>query len=406
MIESTSVLCPFCNAILPALAASPREDRVPCPRCGEAVPAGRWRVDPAAGQVRAGPPPAPNPGSETAGVPGTRKTAFIVLGTMLVMATLAASYALWTTQLRRSRDPRPILDPIKYRRPLELPGMGYLPKDADIVIGLQIAECLNDAEVGKPLLDEPRPAGLDWVVKQTTRMTGTDLKDLDHILVAASLDVKSPQLTMIVRTRRIIALEKIADARPAKSSLYQDLPLYEFNLNPVAAALVWCVDKKTAICVVRLDAATSVHLAGLSQTPRPVEQILAEPLRDVLKQRLAKYQFAWAVGRLDRLAGLTDLLAFLPVAKAPFKMLQGVRTFGLGLEPIEGLTMNGHFLMRDAKAAEAFQKKLAKVTIAGAASQKVIPPPPAPAEPWVSWQLRGDAAALRGWANPHAGDEK
>src|SRR6266851_3224135 len=98
-------VCPFCNGLLPALSTSPSAGKLPCPRCGELIPASRWQVDTviASGE--------PKLTTHTGGadrsdatrqiVPGIRKTALIVLGIMLAMAVVGLSYALWTTKLRR-----------------------------------------------------------------------------------------------------------------------------------------------------------------------------------------------------------------------------------------------------------------------------------------------------------------
>src|SRR5207344_2743360 len=71
--------CPFCNASLPPLSAPPAGDKLPCPRCGEMVPASRWHVDTsiAAGEPKYRPSPSP---MLREGLPGNRKTAFIILG--------------------------------------------------------------------------------------------------------------------------------------------------------------------------------------------------------------------------------------------------------------------------------------------------------------------------------------
>ena len=394
-------VCPFCNGLLPGLSAQPSAEKLPCPRCGELIPASRWQVDTA---IASGEPKLPTP---TAGadrpdvtqqiVPGIRKTALIVLGIMLAMAVVGLSYALWTTKLRRTRDPKLTLDPITFRKPLELEGLGYLPKDSDIIVGLQIAEWLADKKVGKPLLDEPRPAVLDWVMKQLPRVTGMPLEELDHVVLAASFD--TPQVVMVVKTRRPIALEKIAEhAKPSSMPLHQDKPLYEISFNPPAEALVWCVEAKTLLLVLRLDAPKLEHLNALSATPRSIEQVVSVPLRQALKERLPKFQFLWAAGRLDRLGLLEDLLRMAPAAKPYLEVTKDLKVFAIGLEPVDGLTLTAHFLMTEAKAAAKFKSFLEGVKIERA-QQKVAAGPADEKDQWVIWQVRGDVAAIREFLN-------
>lgn len=381
--------CPFCNGVLPSLPAPLSTEKLACPRCGEPVPAARWRID--AGAIREGPPPV----TPARDIPGSGPTALVVLGVMATMAILGLGFMLWTVKDRRARDGKPMLAPVKFRRPLELDGLGHLPRNSQFVVGLQIAEWLEDKKVGSPLLNDPRPAGLDWVLKQITRTTGMELKDLDHVLVAASLDAKLPQLTLVVKTRRPIDLKKVAQAGPVKSTLHQHEPLYEFSLKPAGEALVWCIDDRTALYVIGLDTPKIEHLKGLSLTARPVEEVLSVPLREALKERLAKYQFAWAVGRLDQLGPVKDLLPLVPLGNAELGAMKGVETFAFGLEPTEGLTLTGEFRLRSPQATANLKSFLEGVKIEGT-SQKVAATQPHQ-EQWVTWQVRGDVAAMRDW---------
>ena len=244
-----TTICPFCNGILPPLSAPPAAEKLPCPRCGELVVASRWQVDTS---IVPGPSPAMS-AAIRGGLPGNRKTAFIIVGVMLTMAVVGLSYMLWTTKLRQSRHPKMALDPVAFTRPLDLNGLGYLPKDSHVIVGLHIAEWLDDKKVGKPLLDEPRPAGLDWVVKTLPRVTGMQLDEIDHVLLAASFD--NPQMVMVVKTRRAYSVEKIVESiHPANSRLHQQQPLYEFSLNPWGEAMLWCVEDVEIVMALELMA--------------------------------------------------------------------------------------------------------------------------------------------------------
>ncbi|MBI3823167.1 MAG: hypothetical protein HY289_10880 [Planctomycetes bacterium] len=382
--------CPYCNAILPSLTAAPAAEKLPCPRCGELVPASRWQVD-----ASVTPPSPAMSAAIGAGRPGKRKTAVIIVSIMVTMAVVGLSYALWTIQVRRDRDPKPMLDPITYRKPLELKGLGYLPKDCDIIVGLHLAELLADKKVGKPLLEEPRPAALDWVAKQLPRMTGMPLEEIDHVLLAGSFD--QAQVVMVVKTRRAYSLEKIVESvHPTRSGQHEKLALYEFPLNPMGEAMLWCVEEKTLVCVIRLEPPKVEHLRGLSATPRKVEDVLPATLHDALAKRLARQQYAWAAGRFDRLGLLKEALMLIPPDKAA--LLKDLKTFAVGLEPVEGLTLTGHFHMNDAKSAGKLKTFLENVTIDGA-TQKLAMPKDDKEEQWLTWQLRGDPAAMRTWLN-------
>jgi hypothetical protein len=107
-----------------------------------------------------------------------------------------------------------------------------------------------------------------------------------------------------------------------------------------------------------------------------------------MKERLRTPQFAWAAGRVDQLG---PLRAWLPMELGSLKQM---KTFVVGIEPVEELTLTGNFLMNDAKAAANFKTFLEKVNIEGAKSQKVDA-----SEDWVAWQVRGDVATVRGFLN-------
>jgi hypothetical protein len=390
--------CPFCNGVLPALTSRPADDKHKCPRCGEPIAAERWPVDPAlATAIQAGAAPVQPPADFR---PANRKTGLIVLGVMISMAVAGLSYALWTTQIRRDRDPKKVdkLEPIAARRPMELAGLAYLPKDCQLIAGLHIAEMLND-KTGQALLAEPRPTLLDWSVKQITRTTGLKLSDLDHIVLATAFDANFPQLVMIVKTRPKISLEKIADARPIHARQHEEKPLYEFSLEPLGAALVWCIDEYTLIYVVRLDAPQPEHLRGLSATPRKIDEAVPGVLAKIMNERLPGRPYAWAVGRLDQLGPMKDFLPLALGAKADPGPIKELQTFALGLEPVDGLTLKGEFRFPSAKTASAFKTFLEAAKIDGARSQKVEAVPPEEPEQWVTWQVRGDAAMMRDLLN-------
>jgi len=387
--------CPFCNAPLPPLAATPAADKLPCPRCGELVPAARWVVDAALQSVREG---SPRPYAQTAkaeAAPRNRKTMLVLLGIMLTMAFLSLSYMLWTQGIRRSRDPHITkhLAPIGQRRPLELVGLGYLPKDVSLIAGLHVAEMVADKEAGSKLLAKPRPAYVGWVFEQIAGMTGLDADGLDHVVVGVTFDT-SPQLVMVMATRAPVDLARVAKStKPHPSRLYKGKPLYVYSVDPIGEALLWCVEERTLVAVFRLDQPTPAHLDALAPEPLPAREVLPAQTYGVLKERLRTHQFAWAAGRLDKLGVFR---AFLPPNLRPVK---DINTFALGIEPTAGLTLTGNFLMTDAKSAARYKDFLENVKIDGAKTQKVEMTAEDAEEQWVTWQVRGDADTFRDFLN-------
>jgi hypothetical protein len=391
--------CPYCNATLPPLATTPTTEKLPCPRCGEMVPAARWRVDAATG-IRPGEPPLPTSLPRGEGTKAdNRKTAFIIVGIMALMALLGGAYALWTTKERQDRHPwmPQKLEPIAFRRPLELPGLAYLPKDCRIVAAVQVAEILQDEKAGKPLLAEPRPKLLDWPIKQITRTSGLTLEDIDHVVIGAN---DLTQAVMIVKARAKISQAKIVEARPVKTFKHEGRPAYEFTVQPPATMLVWSIDDETLAYVIRLDDAKAEHLRVLSAQPKAIRE--AVPGRDVFVERLPTQNFAWAAGQLDQVFGLPLMLALMTGGKAELGFVKDLKTFTVGITPEAGLTLVGNFHLTDAKAAASFKTQLEGVRMEGMTA-KVVSPEPNAAEQWVSWQVRGDAARLRAWLDARNG---
>ena len=76
-----------------------------------------------------------------------------------------------------------------------------------------------------------------------------------------------------------------------------------------------------------------------------------------------------------------------------------MQTFAVALEPVEGLTLQGEFRLTNAKSAAAFKTFLEAAQIDGMKSQRVEIVPPAEPEQWVTWQVRGDIAAMRDLLN-------
>lgn len=385
--------CPYCNAILPVLPAPPTSEKLACPRCGEMLASSRWHVDSA---IAVGPPKSPPPPTRP---PGIRKTLLIVLSIMFTMALIGLTYALWTTRLRQSRHPwlTTKLEPIAFRNALELPGLAYLPPDCVFVAGLHVGEMVEDAKVGRPLLAEPRPTGFEWVLKQINRTTGMNVEDIDHVVLGGA-DVS--KIGMVVKARRKISLEKIADARPKRSFLHQDQATYEFSLQAGSEAVVWQADDLTLVFAIRFLAGSDVtaefHLKQMKLKSRPVEEVIPADLREMIQKRLPRHNFAWIAADSTKLGILGPLLAagggrnMLPITST--------KRFVLGVAPIEELTIIGNLETGDSKIAAQLVTTLEKANLPDGITRKVESTPPDQPQHWVTLQLRGNVAAMREWA--------
>ncbi len=399
---SSDAHCPFCNAVLPPLSAPPTLPRIPCPRCGEMVPATRWSVDLAAASL-AGLPPKPV-GPQ---VPGTRRTMLVLLGVMAAMACISLVYALSTVSVRREHDykERPHakrLDAIPLRAPLELSGLGWLPTGSQLVVGVHLAEIFDD-QATKALLDEPRPVLLDTFLKQLPRTTGLPLEAFDHVLIATRFDKDFPQVTVIARTRRPYDQAKIAEKiQPTRTMKFRDRAAYEFALKPLGDALLWCADDKTLIYALRPEAPKLSHLADVPEKANEKLESLSPELKQVIAERVNKQSVLWLAADMD---------AFQPVLKEYGKLLpnpeqltflKSLKRVAVGVYSQEGITLNGHFQANSVEGSKSLQGLFNAAVFTGAKSQKVEGPPAGATQLddlWVIWQIRAEVDSLRAALN-------
>src|SRR5262245_42599162 len=156
-MPSETLTCPYCNGQLPASSAAV------CPRCGESLPGHRAADAPA----RATPQRRSN-----------RKVVSLLILLMTTMAVVGLAFAWWTIADRRSRDPKEKTK-VEVTAPADLKLLGYVPGDADIILGVHVGE-LIEQPLGRDLLNGLRlpvgNVGFDFI----EQWTGIPLDDIDH----------------------------------------------------------------------------------------------------------------------------------------------------------------------------------------------------------------------------------
>src|SRR5262249_18320079 len=148
-----------CNALVPAETL--QYTRIRCSRCGESF-ANSWTG------IQSGPPNmAELRGSAGAqeralpprsALPRSRALALGIVGVMALVALRALGLSLTPWGLRESRHPKtPVeLQAARPHMPADLPALGYLPVDCQIIAGVHVAELRKDP-VGAQLLEPPLP---------------------------------------------------------------------------------------------------------------------------------------------------------------------------------------------------------------------------------------------------------
>ncbi len=196
-------------------------------------------------------------------------------------------------------------------------------------------------------------------------------------------------------------VQEAVERQRVKPGTFRNRPLFRRTDQPGdVVPAIWFAGDRVLVY-------TTLSVKDMEQIPTAVKEpaeTLTPTARDALTARLDKQSRIWAVGDLAPAKGMIDMLPMLPFVAGPLKeqahLLTLVRTFDIGITtgPAQALTARGDFYTGTRAATQELSRYLAGVTVAGARSQKVETPPAdlhAAEAQWVSWQLRGNADALR-----------
>jgi hypothetical protein len=329
--------------------------------------------------------------------PGSnRRIAGIILVIMLGMAVLGLTFALGTWEQRESRHPRPgpPINGAERYVPAELPALGYLPVDTNVVAGIHVAEILRDKLAGK-LLEPPLAAPLAQALAVVEQRTGLKLDAIDHVVFGTTLKDEVPQLTVVVQTRLPYSGDELSRIYPQKPIPQHKQPMFRIKLEPTGGGYVWCADPRTLVVILRPDAAKIEDMDRIPATPRKGDEGLPEPLREVLEKRL-RGSVLWVAGDLTDSRFFDSLAAFTRFPAKQLELVKSIRRFGVGMLQQEDLTVMGAAETRDDKTVRAWKNYLESFRWEGIKSQKVIEPPAqGPDRHWVNLQIRADAGGIR-----------
>jgi len=391
--------CPYCNTRIAGPAAGVRPT---CPRCGEPLPT----APAATGATSSATPATGDRRVEQASTStptglSNRTLAGIILGVMLAMFLIGLGYALWTASVRNQRHPQPSTElEITSPNPPELPGLGYLPRDVNLIAALRPADLLESA-VGKTLLAAPRPVILDKTLGAVERWTGLKPEDIDHLIAGTTLTAEPfPLVVLVVQTRRPYDLVSLATALKSKYTLRYDRPLFLFDLASVGKGYLWSPKDRIMVLVLRLlGGVAPADLDNIPRDPWPaLESLQSAKLRGVL-DRLGKESLAWFAVHLPDPAVLNSVLG-------PWQPKGDIDTFakrsdalGLWLVPDKNsIEFSGAFHGRTDTAAAELKELLARRSISGMSIRVDGGPAkdvPAADALWVNLQMRGPAAKVR-----------
>jgi hypothetical protein len=307
--------------------------------------------------------------------PSNRSVAWMVLGAMAVMAVVGLSFALSTVDFRnRNHQGRPVVqinkqaidDPrtVAAVAPAELPALGYLPTDSNIVGAVHVAEILHDP-VGRKFLESPSPAPIKQALASIEQWTGLKAESLDQVVFGVHVGTAVPRICVIAQTRQPYDRAALTTAKAihgSKASEFRHRLLYHFALGPIGNGLLWCADDRTLVCLVRLDGTREEDMSVLPETPRHAADGLPAPLLALLQKRLARGTLIWLAGHFEKPEILSPLLAFSQVPPESEQLITSIATFGAGLRFQSGITLMADLHTTDAGAALRLAEYLQRQT--------------------------------------------
>jgi hypothetical protein len=266
--------------------------------------------------------------------------------------------------------------PVRAVAPAELEGLGYLPADSRVVLGLHVAQA-GEEQAGKQALE-----ALNLLAPQGR--TGLEPADLDHLVVGLTLDKQAARMTLVLRTRRPYHFNRVQKSlRLSRLGAAGRRALYSFAWEG-RPALLWPPDERTLVVVSDLQGRQAPTMKAVPDQARKGSRAMPPLLQPLLRQRpLDLGNVFWLAANLDdpdargrwaKLLGepLGDLetmilgaLAFAPdedrdPAVGIRTVLLGVRQIRVGLRFDGKAALVGDFQSPDLKSAiqlEAFWKR-------------------------------------------------
>jgi hypothetical protein len=344
-----------------------------------------------------------------------------VLGNMLFMAGVALPFALLTTDSRRQHDPKNLPDdkeppPATVGRrvaPGQLPALGYLPRDTNLVAGLHVRELLQE-KGGREFLEQGgwSPAREMDVLKMTRGWTGLPPEAIDHV-VAGSRPGQAllpkfnvPQLFIVVQTREPYDLKGFSkEVTSGRKDQLHQRPLYYFQPNKMQGFL-WCPTDRTFVVGVLPDLANAGEVEALLRAVLPARphagaEALPGRLRACLQQRVGRGTLLWVAGQDVPTFLLRPLVPFDKENKGRGLGLDKIQTFHLGLRfRHEDVALAAEFQCTDAGAALRLERFLKDMKLEGLEAPRVAGALPAltwaPAFAWGPAPLATAAALVAG----------
>lgn len=244
---------------------------------------------------------------------------------LLLVSGIALVFVIATVVIVNTRSYRGL-------RPLtELPTLGYLPDDTNVVVAIDptVAE---KSEEGREMLDRLGFAnGGSFDLEQYTGLARDQIHDA---ILGLRVDTNVvPQIRLVIRTRSDYDPGKLREKLGATRSRTEGAKAIDFIRPPgiPMEVVLWCASPRTMVICRTVE-----DMAKVPDSPRPDGSHLAPPMVDLLNNRSDRDSFFWLVAHSDNWDKtlLPVLLARLPVADR--KAILQIQTLGIGLRMDRG----------------------------------------------------------------------
>jgi hypothetical protein len=294
--------------------------------------------------------------------PGTVRLTILLAGIIAIVVTIA----MLRVHIRVSSDPNAAEDifvppVVRSVRPAELPGLGYLPDDTNVIAAVNIGE-LMDTPAGREFV---AGNGGFWNWQRLQDWTGIDLNDIDQVIVGLKVDNNLlPRLIVVIETNRPLAVNQVKSHLRASK-----LPDPEAYLFPSDRVLVLGLTRKD------LEPVSVQHKEGIGHLPLP--------LQTAFKERIPRGAQIWAAGHADDWLKTPALAYIAALPKENREIVQRIQTFAIGLRVEQGSILDAAFRCSDEPAAKAFERWLRQQELDELKETKI-----SQKEDWVSIQAK------------------
>lgn len=282
----TPTTCPYCNAVLPTVDDGVR---ITCPRCGELVHIGNAPLQPV--------PSTLSPGAVRAEATRSR---WPVVAAAAALLAVGAGIVIWQAGIK-SRSTTPVNEqPHVVIRPVDVPGLGYLPASSDVVFTIQVPLLME--KLGPEAGDDPAKAltrfGLPEVVVDTVeKASGVGLKNVDQLVVGIGLQKASlpPQLVVVVVTRQPYDFPELLRKTKATTLKREGRTLHVAKATGVINVHWWSPNNRVLVATLQAR-----DFDDVPAEPRVGVDHFRPEVGALIRDRVAEDACSWLVASSDK----------------------------------------------------------------------------------------------------------